>query len=109
VGGLKKIAVLRPLFRFFIGFKHFRYQYSVDGHACQIAINDFRIPEKAVLDGTILKLNAVENYRPARSVFACIHAAKRCSAEINGSDIRTSQVDIEEFCPAEVYVLKNGS
>ncbi len=58
------MAVLRPLFRFFIGFNHVRYQYSIDGHACQIAIDDFRISEKAVLDSTIVKLNAVKYYLP---------------------------------------------
>jgi hypothetical protein len=106
--GLNKIAVLRPLFRFFIGFNDVRYQHSIDGHARQIAINDFRIPEKAVLDGTVVKLDTVENYRAARSVFACIHTAKRSTTEIDSSDIRTSKVDIEEFCSAEVDVFENG-
>jgi hypothetical protein len=105
---LKKIPVLRPLFCTFIGFNHFCYEYSVDSHARQIAIDDFRIPEKAVLDGTVVKLNAVENHRAARMVFARIHTAKRGTAEIDCAYLGISQVDIEEFCSAKVYVFKDG-
>ena len=80
MGSLKKIAVLRPLFRFFIGFNHVRYEYSVDGHAHQIAMDDFCVPEKLFWVVQLLSLMFWDTTCPDNGVVrvvVCVRGLKK--------------------------------